>query len=215
MKSALFGLPVAVLLLSASAAHAEEAAKDEPKVFGHRGQGGLRVGLVGGYRMIFRYDDSPYCRPYDPAESEQPKSCGHTAPLALDFALSYALLDVLEPYLWLRLGLAGEEETDTDPVQILGIGTRLYTSSDSAFKVFLEPAIAYEFEGGGDNPDPAAPADYDPNYSKDLIFHLGVGPQYDFHENVGAFIDAGVTTGIFRGISSTLEIQLGVQGRYP
>ena len=34
-------------------------------------------------------------------------------------------------------------------------------------------------------------------------------------ENVGAFLNGGVTTGIFRGIHSELEVQLGVQGRYP
>ena len=218
MKSAVFGLLSATLLFSAGAAHAEVGKSDAPpEAFGHGGQFGLRVGLIAGYRMIFRYDDSPYCRPYDPMkpESEQAKSCGHAAPLATEFALSYGLIDFLEPYVWLRLGLSAEEETNTQPVQILGLGTRLYTMSDSAFKIFIEPAIAYEFEGEGDHPDPLAPPGYDPNYSKDLVFHLGIGGHYDFHKNVGAFIDGGVTTGVLRGIHSELEVQLGFQGRYP
>jgi hypothetical protein len=221
VKSAIVGILSLGLLLSATTAYAEEPdeesakGKAEDDTFGHFGQFGLRAGLLTGYRMIFRYDTSPYCREYDPMESEQPKSCGHGAPLASEFALSFALLDFLEPFAWVRLGLGGEEQTDTDPVQIIGVGTRIYTMSDSAFKIFVEPAIAYEFEGGGGNRDPQVPAGYDPDYSKDLILHLAIGPQYDFHQNVGVFLDGGITTGIFRGIHSMLELQLGVQGRFP
>ncbi len=221
MKSAVLGLVSAALLFSAGAAHAEVGKSDAPpEAFGHGGQFGLRVGFLFGYRMIFRYDESPYCRPYDTTKppNEQAKSCGHGAPPATEIAVSYGLLDLLEPYMWLRLGLSGEEETNTDPVKILGIGTRLYTMSDSAFKIFIEPAIAYEFEGEGDNPDEVAIANdpnYDPDYSKDLIFHLGIGGQYDFHKNVGAFITGDVTAGVLRGIHSELGVQLGVQGRFP
>jgi hypothetical protein len=215
VKRAVTFLLSALVLFSAGAARAEEKDEAKEKDFGHGGQFGLRAGLVGGYRMIFRYDTSPYCRPYDAAEAQQPKSCGHGAPLATELALSYGLVDFIEPYVWMRLGLSREDETDTDAVQILGLGARIYTMSDSAFKIFLEPAIAYEYEGGGGNPDAGVPATYDPEYQKDLLFHLAAGPHFDFHENVGAYLDAGLTTGIFRGIHSTLELHLGVQGRLP
>jgi hypothetical protein len=107
VKGAVLGLIFAALLFSTGTAYAAKVGESEapPEAFGHGGQFGLRVGLVAGYRMIFRYDESAYCRPYDTTKppNEQSKSCGHGAPLAMDLALSYGLFDSLEPYLWLRL----------------------------------------------------------------------------------------------------------------
>jgi hypothetical protein len=194
-----------------------EAAKDKPAsndTFAHQGQFGLRVGLVGGYNMVFRYDDSPLCSPYDSSKSlaDQQKFCGHGAPLALDIAASFAVLDFLEPYVFTRLGLSGETQTDTLPVKILGAGTRIYTMSDSAFKIFIDPAVAFEFEGGAGT---VKVPGYNPQYKKDLLLHLAAGPQFDFARYVGVFVDAGLTTGILRGIHTTLELQGGVQARFP
>ncbi|HYQ41925.1 MAG TPA: hypothetical protein VER11_08155 [Polyangiaceae bacterium] len=191
---------------------APEAAKKDS--FGHAGQFGLRVGLVGGYNMVFRYDQSPLCAPYDAMKGpqDQQKFCGHAAPLALDIALSFAPLDFIEPYIFTRLGLSGETQTDTLPVKIIGAGARIYTMSDSAFKIFIDPAVAYEFEGGAGT---VSHPGYNPEYKKDLLFHLAAGPQFDVARYVGFFIDAGLTTGILRSIHTTLELQGGVQARFP
>lgn len=182
--------------------------------FGHRGQFGLRVGLVGGYNMVFRYDESPLCAPYDAMKglSDQQKFCGHAAPLAIDLAASYALLDFFEPYIFTRLGLSGETQTDTLPVKIIGAGARIYTMSDSAFKIFIDPALAYEFEGGAGT---VSHPGYNPQYKKDLLIHLAAGPQFDVARYVGFFVDAGLTTGILRAIHTQLELQGGVQARFP
>jgi hypothetical protein len=180
--------------------------------FGHGGQVGLRLGITGGYRMVFRYDESPYCAEPDlnKLAKDQQKFCGHAAPFALDVAASFGIVDSLEPYLWGRFGLAKEEETDTDPILIFGAGVRLYTMSDSAFKIFIEPAAGVEVEGGAGNPLYEA---NDPEYKTDLVFHLAAGPQLDLAKEVGLYAHAGITTGIFRAIHSTLEAQFGVQGR--
>lgn len=182
--------------------------------FAHQGQFGLRVGLVGGYNMVFRYDDSPLCAPYDTMKSlaDQQKFCGHGAPLAIDIAASFAPLDFVEPYIFTRLGLSGETETDTLPVKIVGVGARLYTMSDSAFKIFIDPAVAMEFEGGANT---LKLPGYNPQYKNDLLLHLAAGPQFDLARYVGIFLDAGLTTGILRGIHTTLELQGGVQARLP
>jgi hypothetical protein len=185
---------------------------DDPS-FGHHFQFGLRAGLVGGYNMIFRYDSSPYCTPFDvnKASKDQQKFCGHGAPLAMDVAVSFAPLDFVEPYLFGRFGLKGESQTDTQPLTVFGVGARIYTMSDSAFKIFVDPAIAYEFEGGaGGDPRYASFS-----YKKDLIFHLAAGPQFDLAKYFGIFVDAGLTTGILRSIHSELELQGGVQARFP
>jgi len=161
--------------------------------------------------MIFRYDQSPLCAPPEAGKDPQ-KVCGHAAPVALDLAASYALLDFVEPYAFLRLGLGGETQTHTSPVKILGLGARVYTMSDSAFKIFIEPALAWELEGGTN--DAAA---YNPKavYKKDLLIHLAAGPQFDFARYAGVFVDAGLTTGILRAIHTELELQLGLQARFP
>jgi opacity protein-like surface antigen len=214
------------LLLAASAPSAQEtseaseaattadAANEDDGRFGHRHQVGLRAGLVGGYRMIFRYDESPFCSDFDPKKTvkDQQKFCGHAAPLAIDLALSYALLDSIEPFLWARFGLGAEAKTDTDPVVILGAGARIYTMSDSAFKIFIEPAIGMELEAGRGSAEYQA---NDPEYKRDIVFHLAAGPQLDLAKHFGVYADAGITTGILRSIHSTLEIQLGVQARFP
>jgi hypothetical protein len=187
-----------------------DAKKEE--AFGHGGQFGLRVGIVGGYRMILRYDDSPYCTEPNPlkAANDQQKFCGHGAPFALTAGLSYGLFDFLEPFAWGRFGLAAEEETDTEPVLMLGAGVRVYTMSDAPFKIFIEPAVGFEFEGGQGT---AAWQANNPKYSKDLVLHLAAGPNLDFSRNVGAYLTAGITTSIFRALASSLDVELGIQGR--
>jgi hypothetical protein len=187
---------------------------DEEEAFGHMGQVGLRAGLVLGYRMVLRYDDSPYCAAPDPlkAAKDQRKFCGHTAPLAADFGLSFGLLDFFEPFVWARLGFAAEAETDTKPLVILGAGARLYTMSDAAFKIFVEPAVALEFEDGRGS---AAWQANTPEYKQDLVFHLAAGPELDFSRHFGAYATGGVTTGVLRAIHTSLDLQIGMQGRYP
>lgn len=200
---------------SAKATPKPEDAKspDDPN-FSHFFQFGLRGGLVGGYNMIFRYDQSPFCASYDPSKQlkDQQKFCGHAAPLAFDVALSFAPLGFAEPYIFARFGLKGESQTDTQPLEVFGVGARIYTMSDSAFKIFVEPAAAFEFEGGG---GALAYQANNPQYKKDLLFHLAAGPQLDVAKFFGIFMDAGLTTGILRSIHSELELQAGVQARFP
>jgi len=218
---ALFGLAFAVARpagaesgepeqTEASAAKAEA----EEDSFGHMGQFGLRAGLVLGYRMVLRYDSSPFCAAPDPLKStkDQRKFCGHGAPLAADFGLSFGVLDFFEPFVWARLGFAAEAETDTKPLVIVGAGARLYTMSDAAFKIFVEPAVALEFEDGRGSRAWQANS---PDYKQDLVFHLAAGPQLDFSRHFGAYVTGGVTTGVLRAIHSSLDLQIGVQGRYP
>lgn len=199
----------------ASAEHGTESTNEED--FGHRRQFGLRLGIVGGYRMIFRYDQSPFCSQPDLAKSvkDQQLFCGHMGPAALEAAVSFAMIDQLEPFLFARFGLAAEQETDTEPLVMIGMGVRLYTMSDSKFKIFIEPAIAAELEGGRGTRLWSYNGGFDPQYKKDLIFHLAAGPQYDLAKAFGIYADMGLTVGILRDIQSTLELQLGVQARFP
>jgi hypothetical protein len=186
--------------------------------FGHGMQFGLRAGLTGGYRMVFRYDKSPFCRSPDPmkADKDQQKFCGHGAPLALDVAISFAPLDFAEPYVWARFGLGdGEPQTNTEAVVAFGAGARIYTMSDSKFKIFVEPAVGVEVEGGAGNAAWKFMDGTEPDYKTDFLFHLAVGPQYDFAKAFGIYLNAGITTGVLRYIHTGLELSGGAQLRLP
>jgi hypothetical protein len=184
--------------------------------FGHGMQFGLRADIVGGYRMIFRYDKSPFCHtPKGVADKDEQKFCGNAAPMAMDVALSFAVLDFVEPYVWARFGLGGEASTNTESVMAFGAGARIYTMSDSKFKIFVEPAVGMEVEGGAGNKQWAFDNGTTPEYKKDFLFHLAVGPQYDFARAFGAYVNAGMTTGVLRYIHTELELSLGVQVRVP
>lgn len=185
--------------------------------YGHGHQFALRAGVVGGYRMIFRYDKSPYCTTPDTSKGgakDQQKFCGNGAPLAVDLGLGFGVFDTVEPYFWARFGFAGEGSTNTEPIIVLGAGARIYTNSDSKFKVFVEPAVGAELEGGAGS----ALWKYGgvtPEYKTDFLFHLGVGPQYDFARAFGAYLNFGITTGVVRYIHTEIEGNLGVQLRVP
>lgn len=219
--------PTGVLSPSSDAAGAAEAeqgtAEDrggsEPadEAYGHGMQFGLRAGIVGGYRIVFRYDKSPFCTTPDPEKDDknQQKFCGHGAPLAADIALSFGIADFAEPYVWGRFGFAGESETNTEPALAIGAGARIYTMSDSKFKIFIEPAVGLELEGGSGNPAWQFETGEEPEYKTDFLFHLAVGPQFDFARAVGIYASAGITTGILRYIHTGLELAGGVQVRAP
>jgi hypothetical protein len=195
-----------------SAPKAEEKAK--PEAFGHAGQLGLRAGLVLGYRMVVRYDSSPYCAEPNPAKQpqDQQKFCGYPAPPSVDLGLSFGVADFLEPFAWARFGLAADTHSDQNPLVLIGAGVRLYTMSDAAFKIFVEPAVALELESGLGT---AAWQTNAPVYKKDFVFHLAAGPQLDFHPNFGAYVTGGVSMGVVRALASSLDLNIGIQGRLP
>ena len=205
---------------SAETKKPEEKEVGENDVYGHGMQFGLRAGIMLGFKMDFRYPHSPYCK--DPTTSpdstkgpdEKTKTCGFGTPPAADIALSFAPLDGIEPYVFGRFGFSGEAETNSNPLFMIGAGARLYTMSDSRFKIFFEPAIAYEGEGGAGNAN-YNPPNFPIDYKSDLIFHIGIGPQYDFAKAFGIFVNTGFDVGVLRSISGVLLLNIGAQLRMP
>lgn len=198
---------------------AEEGnAEAEEDTFSHAMQAGLRVGVVGAYRVVMRYDASPLCRApeLEKPVKDQQKLCGFMGPPALDLALSFAPFAGLEPFLWARFGLGAEDATETEPLLLFGAGLRAYTMSDSRFKIFIEPAVAFTAEGGtGATYQFANATAYQPDYKGDLQFHLAAGPQYDFAKVFGVYLSAGTTVGVLRSINASMEFGGGVQLRLP
>jgi hypothetical protein len=179
--------------------------------FPHAGQFSLRVGIVGAYRIVSRFDTSPYCENPVPADVQQRKKfCGFGAPPAIDLALGYAPFNSLEAFAWGRFGVKAESQTNTLPLVALGVGARLYTLNDSAFKFFIQPAVGWELEKGEGNANWRGT-----EYKQDLLMQLLAGPQFDFTSGIGAYAAVGITAGIFRAIQTWMEFDLGVQARFP
>ncbi|HEX2730793.1 MAG TPA: hypothetical protein VHM70_04280 [Polyangiaceae bacterium] len=195
------------------AAQDDKSETPEEPTFGHAFQFGLRSNLTLGYQVMLRFDNSPPCGPPAAATAganqEEKKVCGYGTPPALDLALSYALFDSLEPYVWFRLGLGEHEKTYTQASRWAGAGIRIYTRSDSQFKLYFEPAIAIEFEHGTADAPPTA------KYDTDFVGHLHFGMQYDFLANLGAYFSVGPNVSFVRAIGTEFEGSLGLQLRGP
>jgi hypothetical protein len=188
----------------------DKAARDrKPETFGHAGQVGVRAAITFAYKVNFRADDSPGCDDGTiSVATPEKKVCPVGTPPAIDLALSYAVLDALELFVWARLGLGQEAVTHTAASRIFGAGLRIYTMPDQRFKLFLEPAVAFEVEGSTD-------ATTNRNYDVDLLAHLHIGGQFDFAKAIGAYVSVGPEAAFVRGISVAMGGTIGVQARFP
>ena len=207
-----------VVLATAPATAANDTEEELPdETYNHALQFGLRSTLLGGYRMVFRYDDSPLCNEPEPGGiDEQQTICGHLGPAMVDVAASFALLGSVEPFAMIRLGLVGEHATNTRPLRLVAVGTRLYTRHNHKLKIFIEPSLGVEFESGADDPAWTLGGTFEPQYKTDLVFRAAVGPQLDLARNVGIYAQVfGMSVGILRYIHATMEFGAGVQARFP
>jgi len=171
----------------------------QDKNYSHALQLGLRASVLGGYRMVFRYDDSPLCTEPDFSKSlsDQQKFCGHMGPAMLDVAASFAPFGGVEPFIMGRFGLVGESPTNT-------------------LKIFVEPSVGVEFEQGAGAEEWTFNGAFDPQYKTDVIFRAALGPQFDFARGVGAYVQVfGMSVGVLRYIHATMEFGAGIQARFP
>jgi hypothetical protein len=218
-----------LLLLAALAdpARAAGAAEADAGTTSHRGQWSLRAGLFQGYEFHHRYEGSPFCkqsdfsprtRGTDPSPYFAPTDCWVAPPPELEVAIGYALTGGFEPYVFTRLGLWAESATYTAAGRMLGAGARIYAVSESQLKLFVEPAFGVAFEGHALDPVVYSATSFHAvtpdSYKTDLVFHAGVGPQYDLSRHFGVFANASVDVGIIRALTVLVSIHYGVQARF-
>jgi hypothetical protein len=196
---------------------AGEAPDDD---LGHHGQFNLRLEFVTGYRMLFRYDKSPQCGPYKPnaSASDQQKFCGFGMQPNLGLAVGFSAVDFFEPFAFVRFGLSDEPQTNSNKSVIAGAGMRLYTMSDSRFKIFFSPWLGFDFTSGPNDPHYLGDSQLGitaDSYRTDILVHLDVGPQYDLSRAVGIYANGGLTFDMLRFLGANAEFSLGVQLRAP
>jgi len=202
--------------------------------FGHHGQFNVRVEFLTGYRMLFRYDKSPRCAPYDYAkkQTDQQKFCGFGSAPGMGVAVGFAMVDFFEPFVFARFGLSDEVgRTNQGKFVQVGVGARLYTMSDSRFKIFFAPFVGLDLTNGpvvpiapvppgtpsnpGSDDAALAPNITNDSYRTDLLAHLDIGPQYDFSRGFGVYLSGGLTFQMLRYLGATADLTLGVQMRAP
>jgi hypothetical protein len=200
------------------AASAQAAEED----YAHGGQFDLRLEIVTGYKMLFRYDKSPRCAPYDYSKipKDQQKFCGFGAAPQFGAAVGFSPIGFFEPFAFARLGLtSGEaERTNMGKAVIAGAGARLYTMSDAAFKFFFSPWVGFDWTSGPVDPldDGDAKIGIVPGaYRTDFLVGLGIGPQYDISKYFGVYMSGGLTFGVLRSLGATADLSFGIQLRAP
>jgi hypothetical protein len=240
--------PTAALAADAKPAAAAPAKKDAPKSpdaklaapeanadtgdadLGHHGQFNVRAEFLTGYRMLFRYDKSPRCAPHDYAKgpADQQKFCGFGSAPGIGVAVGFSLVDFFEPFLFGRFGLSDEADHSNQGkfVQV-GVGARLYTMSDSRFKIFFAPFVGLDMTSGpvfpiGTGPRGTPGADDAANgkvtndsYRTDMLVHLDIGPQYDISRAFGVYVSGGLTFQMLRYLGASADLTVGLQMRAP
>jgi hypothetical protein len=188
---------------------------------GHRRQLNVRAEFLTGYRMLFRYDKSPPCAPWKPGVgyTDQQKFCGFGMPAHFGLAAGFAILDFFEPFAFVRFGLSNEAaHTNSNKSFAAGVGARLFTMSDSRFKIFFEPWIGIDSTSGPVDANDPRFAPYGAQaswYKTDTLVHLGIGPQYDITRGVGIYAYGGLTACMLRYLGANAEVAIGVQLRAP
>jgi hypothetical protein len=207
----------------------EPAVETPDENVGHHRQANFRAEFVTGYRMLFRYDKSPRCAPFDRTKSaaDQQKFCGFGAPASVGVAIGFSFIDFFEPFVFARFGLANEaDHSNQGKLLQVGAGARLYTMSDSRFKIFFAPSLGLDLTSGPVDPiragAPGTPGTDDraagvtgDAYRTDLLARLEIGPHYDFSRTVGAYAAGGLTFQMLRYLGASADLMLGVQLRAP
>ena len=204
---------------AATAPSSDAKAEDATASLGHQGQFDLRADFVTGYRMLFRYDQSPPCSPWNTAKIDlRPAEVlrGGDA-LSPGDCVGVLVVDFFEPFVFGRFGLSNESKTNSGAPVVLGAGARLYTMSEDRFKIFFSPWAAVDLTSG-----PASNgADFAPyrstaaDYKTDFLLHIDAGPQFEFSRYIGVYASGGLTFGMLRYLSTNAELALGVELRAP
>src|SRR5205823_6302600 len=140
----------------------------------------------------------------------------------------FAMIDFFEPFVFARFGLSNEaDRTNQGKLVQLGVGARLYTMSDSRFKIFFAPFVGLDLTNGPVEAASATaprgtPARDDNSagvssaaYRTDLLAHLDIGPQFDISRAFGVYLAGGLTFQMLRYLGASADLTLGVQMRAP
>ena len=179
----------------------------------HKGQFGLGLSLVTGYRFMTTWDADDYCGDRASAGDGGGNAayCFSRTPFAFDLALSYGVARGIELMLDIRLGVErdfGTSASGSGPrLRHYAPGIKFWLTSRGQANYFSTAQLAidatgYEDAGGQDR-------------GTDIRLRNANGLQVDFHPAYGIYVYFAEEVAFRRWLEIGLEGGVGIQGRYP
>jgi hypothetical protein len=198
------------VLAAAGPAFADDVG--EPPTTFHKGQVGISARFGVSARGIATYN-SDYCGVTDStAKNGNAPVCTGIAPFAFELEGAYGVAEHVELTLEMRIGVARDFGPTAAGGQgprplFLAPGARFFFSEAKHLKLFIQPAVVFDFASYKD----AAGADR----GKDIGVRGLQGVWIDFHRTYGIYAFLGETAEFARWLSGEMEVGFGIQGRYP
>lgn len=182
----------------------------KPRSLSHRYQVGLEAAVGLGFSLAVTYQDTTYCGARDAGGNES--FCWGMAPVSIDLGLSFGVLHALDILAEVRIGAMGDLVKNR-PLMIMP-GVRIWIDSLKAFKIGLALQLVVDLtkQQSQDQETFGLP---EKGTSLDLGGRMYAQFQYDFLRYVGIFARVGGYVTAIRWIQANLELQLGVQARFP
>ncbi len=213
-------IAVLVLSLGTRAVEAQEAAEDPDKpgagaaqdkddedepAFTHKGQVGLHLQGVMGYRSIVTYDEE-YCGDLKNS-GENRSTCYGRSPFGFDVGLGYGVLSILEVFIEMRLGVErdiGQTPNMDGPRMVaLAPGVKAYLGRIGEMAFFSTLQFPIDFTS------------FDQVDKNDFGLRNVNGLQLDLHRTFGLYVMFGEEVSWRRWLRFEIEAGLGVQARFP
>lgn len=183
----------------------EERDDDDAPAFSHKGQVGLHLQGVIGYRSIVTYDEE-YCGTLKDGGGNS-STCYGRSPFVLDVGLAYGVLGRLELLLEMRLGLERDigptENQDGPRAFALAPGVKAYLGSFGEMAFFSTLQLPIDFTS------------FDQVDKNDFGIRNVNGLQLDLHRTFGVYVLFGEEVSFRRWLRFEIEAGLGVQARFP
>jgi len=178
---------------------------EEEPTFSHKGQVGLHLQGVLGYRSIVTYDEE-FCGELKDGGANR-STCYGRSPFVLDVGLAYGVFSVLEVMLEMRLGL--EKDIGATPNQdgprtfALAPGVKAYLGRFGEMAFFSTLQLPIDFTS------------FDQVDKNDFGVRNINGLQLDLHRTFGVYVLFGEEVSFRRWLRFEIEAGLGVQARFP
>jgi hypothetical protein len=177
---------------------------DEP-AFTHKGQVGLHLQGVMGYRSIVTYDEE-FCGDLKDGGGNR-STCYGRSPFGFDIGLGYGVLSMLEVFLEMRLGVERDigpnPNMDGPRMVALAPGVKAYLGRIGEMAFFSTLQFPIDFTS------------FDQVDKNDFGLRNVNGLQLDLHRTFGLYVMFGEEVSWRRWLRFEIEAGLGVQARFP
>lgn len=182
----------------------EEDEEDQP-AFDHKGQVGLHLQGVMGYRSIVTYDEE-FCGDLKDSGGNR-STCYGRSPFGFDVGLGYGVLSMLEVFLEMRLGVERDigvsPSMDGPRMVALAPGIKAYLGRIGEMAFFSTLQLPIDFTS------------FDQVDKNDFGIRNVNGLQLDLHRTFGLYVMFGEEVSWRRWLRFEIEAGLGLQARFP